>query len=200
MTITDPTLFKTDITSSSRNAFRSILIVDDEPEQIIIIKKILTSAGYQVLEAETGAKCLELTRSERPDLILLDVNLADASGLDICRQIKDNSDISDIHIMFLSGVKTSPEQQAQGLRAGADGYLVKPVHKEEFLARIESIMRIAQTEEKLRESEEKHRRLFETMAQGVVYHASDGIIISANPAAERILGLKFDQMRGRSSM
>ena len=57
-----------------------------------------------------------------------------------------------------------------------------------------------QTEEKLRESEEKHRRLFETMALGVVYHAADGTIISANPAAERILGLSLDQIRGMKSM
>jgi PAS domain S-box-containing protein len=57
-----------------------------------------------------------------------------------------------------------------------------------------------QAEESLRESEEKHRRLFETMAQGVIYQAADGAIISANPAAERILGLSFEQMRGKTSM
>jgi PAS domain S-box-containing protein len=57
-----------------------------------------------------------------------------------------------------------------------------------------------QAEEALRESEEKHRRLFETMAQGVIYQAADGAIISANPAGERILGLTFDQMQGKTSM
>jgi two-component system, chemotaxis family, CheB/CheR fusion protein len=62
------------------------------------------------------------------------------------------------------------------------------------------ITQIRQAEESLRQSEEKHRRLFETMAQGVIYQAADGTIISANPAAERILGLSFDQMRGKTSM
>ncbi len=201
MTSSDQTFFKTVIPISTRNpdrnGLRSILVVDDEPEQILIIKKILTSAGYRVLEAETGAQCTKLIRSERPDLVLLDVNLPDANGLDICTQIKADPDISDTHIMFLSGQKTSHQEQARGLRAGADGYMVKPVHKEEFLARVEAIMRTVQNEEKLRESEEKHRSLFETMTQGVVHHAADGNIISANPAAEKILGLSLDQMRGK---
>jgi PAS domain S-box-containing protein len=65
---------------------------------------------------------------------------------------------------------------------------------------IQDITELKQAEEALRKSEEKHRRLFETMAHGVVYHASDGSIISANPAAERILGLSLDQIRDRSSM
>ncbi len=204
MTSKDNTFFSTDVlhdaSFSDRNGPRSILIVDDEPEQIIIIKKILTSAGYRVLEAETGAECTELIHSQRPDLVLLDVVLADANGLDICRQIKADPDISDTHILFVSGVKTSHQEQALGLRAGADGYMVKPVHKEELLARVGAIMRTVQTEKKLRKSEEEHRRLFETMALGVVYHASDGTIISANPAAEKTLGLSSDQIQGKTSM
>ncbi|MCA1743443.1 MAG: PAS domain-containing protein [Desulfovibrionales bacterium] len=62
------------------------------------------------------------------------------------------------------------------------------------------ITRIRETEESLRQSEEKHRQLFETMAQGVIYHAADGKIVSANPASEKILGLSFDQMSGKTSM
>jgi PAS domain S-box-containing protein len=65
---------------------------------------------------------------------------------------------------------------------------------------IGSMVEAKQAEEAIRASEEKHRRLFETMNQGVTYQAADGTIISANPAAERILGLAFDQMRGKTSM
>jgi len=65
---------------------------------------------------------------------------------------------------------------------------------------LQDITRRRRTEEALRESEEKYRLLFETMSQGVIYQAADGTIISANPAAERILGLSFDQMRGKTSM
>ncbi len=63
-----------------------------------------------------------------------------------------------------------------------------------------ALARLRQTEESLRESEERHRRLFETMAQGVIYQDADGAITFANPAAERILGLTMDQMRGKTSM
>jgi len=78
--------------------------------------------------------------------------------------------------------------------------LDKDNNVEMFMEWVRDITESKQAEEALRESEEKHRRLFETMAQGVVYHAADGTILSANPAAERILGLSFDQIRGRLSM
>ena len=78
--------------------------------------------------------------------------------------------------------------------------LDKDNNVEMFMEWVRDITESKQAEEALRESEEKHRRLFETMAQGVVYHAADGTIISANPAAERILGLSFDQMQDRLSM
>ncbi len=79
-------------------------------------------------------------------------------------------------------------------------YVVGPEVFSGTLVSFVDITRIRQAEESLRQSEEKHRRLFETMAQGVIYQAADGTIISVNPAAERILGLSFDQMRGRTSM
>ncbi|QTA80836.1 Two component system response regulator/histidine kinase, PAS domain-containing [Desulfonema limicola] len=69
-----------------------------------------------------------------------------------------------------------------------------------FAKLIGKIVEKAETEDTLRTSEEKHRRLFETMSQGVVYHSADGTIISANPAAEKILGLTFEQMQGKTSM
>ena len=69
-----------------------------------------------------------------------------------------------------------------------------------FAVSLRDISEQKKIEHDLRESEEKHRRLFETMAQGVVYHAADGKIISANPAAEKILGLTFEQMQGKTSM
>ncbi|WP_045217289.1 response regulator transcription factor [Desulfonatronovibrio magnus] len=158
MTSTDKTIVNKYICEApftDRHAFRSILIVDDDPEYLLIIEKILTSAGYRIFKAGTGSECLELIPRHRPDLILLDVNLPDASGFDICMQIKADPDIANTHILFLSGIKTSPEDQAQGLRAGADGYLTKPVHKELLLARIEAVMRTVQTEEKLRQSEQR---------------------------------------------
>ncbi|RQD58453.1 MAG: PAS domain S-box protein [Desulfonatronovibrio sp. MSAO_Bac4] len=79
-------------------------------------------------------------------------------------------------------------------------YVVGPEVFSGTLISFVDITRIRETEESLRVSEEKHRQLFETMAQGVIYQASDGRIISANPAAEKILGLSLDQMRGKTSM
>ncbi|WP_291322711.1 PAS domain S-box protein, partial [Desulfonatronospira sp.] len=75
-----------------------------------------------------------------------------------------------------------------------------PVGKEEVICLVRDITERKRTEEALRDSEDRHRRLFETMAQGVIYQAADGSIISANPAAERILGISLEQMQGKTSM
>lgn len=94
------------------------------------------------------------------------------------------------------GLRKNGEEYPMRLEARNIPYKGKMVRTVEF----RDITEQRKAEEALRASEEKHRRLFETMAQGVVYHAADGIIISANPAAERILGISFDQMQGKTSL
>ncbi len=137
----------------NRSDLSTILIIDDDPAFLIIHAKMLASAGYQVLKAATGTEGLQRIQAHRPDLVLLDGDLPDGSGLDFCRQIKADATIRDTHILFLSGIKIRPEEQVQGLQAGADGYLLKPVPQELLLANVAAVLRIKQTEDALRQSE-----------------------------------------------
>jgi CheY-like chemotaxis protein len=120
----------------------SILVVDDDPEIRFATARLLKSAGYRVLEAEDAAGCFSIAREQRPDLILLDVNLPDMSGFDLCRTIKADPSTKGIYVMMLSGSATEEEDRVEGLEMGADGYLIRPISNRELLARMASMQRI----------------------------------------------------------
>jgi len=123
----------------------SILIVDDEPQIRRVLRTTVSSHGYSVCEARSGEEALEEIRRERPDLILLDVNLPGISGLDTCREIRQSSDVP---IIMLT-VRNSERDKVQALDAGADDYVVKPFGSEELLARIRAALRRAAPSESL---------------------------------------------------
>ncbi|MGA3294542.1 MAG: response regulator transcription factor [Candidatus Acidiferrales bacterium] len=122
-----------------------ILIVDDEPQIRRVLLTTLTSQGYTVSEARSGDEALEQLRQERPDLILLDVNMPGRSGLETCREIRSTSDIP---IIMLT-VRNSERDKVQALDAGADDYVVKPFGSEELMARIRAALRRAAPAESL---------------------------------------------------
>jgi len=114
-----------------------ILVIDDEPQIRRVLRTTLTSQGYTVAEAKTGDEGLQLLRDERPDLILLDVNMPGRSGLETCREIRATSDVP---IIMLT-VRSSEHDKVMALDAGADDYVVKPFGSEELMARIRAALR-----------------------------------------------------------
>jgi two-component system KDP operon response regulator KdpE len=117
----------------------TILAVDDEPQIRRVLRTTLTSHGYTVLEARSGDEALEQIREERPDLILLDVNMPGRSGLEVCQEIRRTSDVP---IIMLT-VRNTERDKVQALDAGADDYVVKPFGSEELMARIRAALRRA---------------------------------------------------------
>jgi two-component system, OmpR family, KDP operon response regulator KdpE len=123
----------------------TVLIVDDEPQIRRVLRTTLSSQGYTVVEARSGEEALEQIRSERIDLILLDVNLPEMSGLDTCREIRRSKDVP---IIMLT-VRDSERDKVQALDAGADDYVVKPFGADELMARIRAALRRAAPAESL---------------------------------------------------
>jgi two-component system KDP operon response regulator KdpE len=121
----------------------TVLIVDDEPQIRRVMRTTLTSQGYAVLEAKSGEEALEKLRSDHPGLILLDVNMPGVSGLDVCREIRQSSDVP---IIMLT-VRNSERDKVQALDAGADDYVVKPFGAQELMARIRAALRRGASEE-----------------------------------------------------
>lgn len=122
-----------------------ILVVDDEPQIRRVLRTTLTAQGYSFVEARSGDEALEMIRDDRPDLILLDVNMPGRSGLETCREIRASSDIP---IIMLT-VRNTEHDKVQALDAGADDYVVKPFGSEELLARIRAALRRAAPAEAL---------------------------------------------------
>ena len=132
-----------------------ILVVDDNPVALFAVAHVLRSEGYLVLEATTGAQGLALARGELPDLALLDVMLPDTNGVELCRQIKTGSKTSQLFVVLLSSVETSPDSQSVGLEAGADGYIARPIENRELAARVQSMLRIGKAEAALRKARDE---------------------------------------------
>jgi two-component system KDP operon response regulator KdpE len=115
----------------------TILVVDDEPQIRRVMRSTLSAHGYVITEAKTGEEALELLRKERPDLVLLDVNMPGMGGIETCREIRRSSDAP---IIMLT-VRNAERDKVQALDAGADDYVVKPFGIEELLARIRAALR-----------------------------------------------------------
>ena len=115
----------------------TILVVDDEPQIRRVMRATLSAQGYVILEAKSGEEALELMRKERPDLILLDVNMPGVGGLEACREIRRSFDAP---IIMLT-VRNAERDKVAALDAGADDYVVKPFGIEELLARIRAALR-----------------------------------------------------------
>jgi CheY-like chemotaxis protein len=122
-----------------RNATRNILNVDDNEFQRYATSRMLRHDGYQVMEAGSGEKTLELAL-KKPDLILLDVNLPDIHGFEVCRRLRANPVTSHIPIMHLSATYTSQDFRSRGLANGANEYLCQPVAREALLGSIENLL------------------------------------------------------------
>ena len=115
----------------------NILVVDDEPQIRRVLRSTLTTQGYVITDAKTGEEALETLRRERPDLVLLDMNMPGMGGIETCREIRR---ASDAPIIMLT-VRNAERDKVAALDAGADDYVVKPFGIEELLARIRSALR-----------------------------------------------------------
>ncbi len=117
----------------------TILVVDDSPTELHILKGILEGAGYGVLLAENAESGIELAHSAKPDLVLMDVVMPGLNGFQATRQLSRDPDTSNIPVIMVT-TKDQETDKTWGLRQGAKEYLVKPVQKEELLSRIKGIL------------------------------------------------------------
>jgi two-component system KDP operon response regulator KdpE len=115
----------------------TVLIVDDEPQIRRTLLTVLTSQGYSVIEAKSGDEALEKIRVERPDLILMDLNMPGRSGVETCQEIREGSDVP----VIILTVRNAERDKVMALDAGANDYIVKPFGANELLARIRATLR-----------------------------------------------------------
>ncbi len=117
-----------------------ILVVDDEPDLLMLLEEHLSQEGFQVLTASAGMQAISKARSEQPDLILLDVMMPGVSGFDVCNILQDFPETAEIPIIFLTAI-TETKRKVMGLNLGADDYITKPFDLRELTARVLAAMR-----------------------------------------------------------
>jgi len=145
-----------------------VINVDDIEANRYAMTKILQRAGFESIKADSGYAALELVNKYNPDCVVLDVNLPDINGFEVCKKIRENPKTAPIPVVHVSATYIKIDDRETAFEGGADAYFVHPVDPREFILAIKSLIRIRETERKLRESEERFRRLAEN-AQDIIY-------------------------------
>lgn len=188
-----------------------ILIVDDNPVNLGVVVDHLEEAGYEVLVALGGAEALDRVAFADPDLVLLDVMMPDMSGFDVCRALQDDPQYRDIPVIFMTAL-ADVEDKVTAFKAGGVDFVSKPFQIEELLARVQTHLALrkarSELEERsralqaevearrsaerlLRESEIKHRRLFQSAGDAIlVIDCEREAVIDFNEKCAELLGLQ----------
>jgi DNA-binding response OmpR family regulator len=114
---------------------KKIVLIEDDSDLYSLIQYNLEKEGFTMAGAQTGKGAIELCRRERPDLIILDIMLPDSDGLEICRAIRNHSELAAVPVIFLTA-RASETDRIVGLELGANDYIVKPFFIRELIARI----------------------------------------------------------------
>lgn len=124
-----------------------ILVVDDDPDIIKATRRVLETQGYRVIAALNGEECLEKTREERPDLIILDLLMPKLDGFGVCRELRENvkyAKYSDIPILIVTAVREDASRRRYELETGidlnVDDYIEKPIRPLDLLHRVDKLL------------------------------------------------------------
>jgi PAS domain S-box-containing protein len=193
-----------------------ILAIDDKQEILDLISSLLTRLIPEcvVLTAKSGIKGIEKAKTELPDTILLDFQMPEMDGFEVCKRLKTDKDTMHIPVIMLTGVLVDLKSRVKGLQLGADAFLAKPIEGTELAAQVKVMLRIKKAEDILRkekdlleevvqertkallESEEIYRTLFKNAAEAI-YVAQDGKIKFLNPKTEELYGYSAEELTSK---
>ena len=169
----------------------SVLIVNDEPDQLTLMGSLLRKAGYSVLTAEDGQEGLTLARRERPDLVISDVSMPRMDGLEFCREIRADSELKTVPILLVSARQKDTESAVAGLRAGADDYLELPFDSARLVAKVSRLLERSRLEA-------SYRDLVEQASDMIFTQDLSGRVTSMNLAGQKFLGRRAEEIIGNS--
>jgi len=169
----------------------SVLIVNDELDQLTLMGSLLRKAGYAVLTAEDGVEGLSLARRERPDLVISDVTMPRMNGLEFCRQIRADSELGTVPILLVTALQKDTESAVAGLQAGADDYLEFPFDSARLVAKVSRLLERSRLEA-------SYRDLVEQASDMIFTQDLSGRLTSINLAGQKFLGRKPEEIIGNS--
>ncbi|MEO5958803.1 MAG: response regulator [Opitutaceae bacterium] len=162
----------------------SILVVDDQPINVQLLKRKLEREGIRVTAAYTGLEALDFATNEKPDLILLDVMMPDMDGIEVCQRLQSHDETRGIPVIFITA-RTTKESKLEGLGVGAVDYITKPIDLDETLARVQTQLRFLAIN---RQVVDLTRRLEETRKAATIGAVTQGIAHNLNNLLGVVIG------------
>ncbi|PKL77274.1 MAG: diguanylate cyclase response regulator, partial [Candidatus Melainabacteria bacterium HGW-Melainabacteria-1] len=175
-----------------------LLLVDDNPQNLQLLIAILKEKGYQIRPANSGVRALDMIAQEAPEMVLLDINMPEMNGYEVCRRLKVNETTADIPVLFISANDETIDK-LKAFAAGAVDYITKPFQEAEVLARIDTQLTI------LRQRRQLESVLNSSLDGIVAYRAvrdpqgkiRDFSWMLLNPAAAKMLGKSRQELAGQ---
>lgn len=161
----------------------TILIVDDNMDNVELLRKRLRAVGYETIEGYDGEQAVSMTREQHPDLVLLDVMMPKLDGFEVCEILKKDEATRHIPVLMLTAKREIPDK-VKGFDLGADDYVTKPFNFQELLARVRSLLKIRSDYRK--EIEAERQKALDQMAEGVAHEVRNPVV-SIGGFARRII-------------
>jgi two-component system cell cycle response regulator len=175
----------------------AVLIVDDAPAKLGMLRKTMVQQGYQIFVATSGERALTIAQRVHPDLILLDVVMPGMDGLETCRQLKSHAATQRIPVIFMSA-RAETEDIVAGFDIGAADYISKPLHMAEVCARVRAQLQLRNSSDNQKEQTDRLRMIVDNMDEGLMIIEASGRVQYSNPACDRYLGYPPDELAGHS--
>lgn len=160
-------------------AVATILVVDDAPPNVKLLRLILKDAGYRVLEAGSGPEALDILRREKPDAMVLDVRMPGMTGYEVCQAVRHDPEFATLPVIMVTALSL-PEERIRGIEAGATDFISKPFNRKELLARIQASLAVAQI---------ARGGVLPQLPGAVVLTDPDWKILGISPLASVLLGI-----------
>ena len=179
----------------------TILLVDDNPDNLQVLYGTLESLGHRLLVARNGEDALKIAARTRPQLVLLDIKMPGMDGFAVCSCLLEDVHTCDTAVIFLSAMDDS-DARIRGLKQGAVDFIGKPFRTEEVIARVQTHLTIVKLRDELaernRELASANQQILQTVAEGIYGLDVEGNITFANPAAGALTGFAHDELIGAS--
>jgi len=179
----------------------TVLLVDDNPQNLKVLYETLKDKGYRLLIANEGEKALELAHRHTPEVILLDIMMPELDGYQVCERLKADTVTADCAVMFLSALD-DVDAKVRGFSLGGADYISKPFQAQEVIARVKTHARVIRLERQLQarnlQLESDQARILNSISEGIYGLDKDGRIVYANPAAAMTVGSAAEELVGQN--
>ena len=177
----------------------TVLLVDDNPQNLKVLYETLKDKGYRLLIANEGEKALDLAHRHHPEVILLDIMMPEMDGYEVCERLKADPETADSAVVFLSALDDL-QAKVKGFSLGGADYISKPFESQEVIARVKTHARVIRLERDMqsrnRELQGDQTRILNSISEGIYGLDEEGTIEFANPAAAQISGCSAEELIG----